>query len=91
MLGNTINNNGLYGIVGVVLRTGFGNNVLYGNNGGGQQVGGIAFPASPELLHVRCVLGAPLRTTDRETRDLLHFMGGHECRARRASTFIPLE
>jgi hypothetical protein len=55
VLGNLIVSNKFNGLAADVNGTGYGNNILFGNNGGGAQVGGAAFQLHPNV----CVPGCP--------------------------------
>jgi hypothetical protein len=55
VLGNVIVGNGDVGlVVSSTFRAGYGNNVLYGNNGGGAQVGAGALPLHPNVCEPPC-------------------------------------
>jgi hypothetical protein len=64
VLGNVIVGNGNYGISTFAVSTGYGNNILFGNAGGGAQVAGPAIQLHPNVCEPAC----PLMRSQRDTR-----------------------
>jgi parallel beta-helix repeat protein len=56
VIGNAVVSNGGYGLVSIATRTGYGNNILFGNNGGGEQVfnNGMVLQLHPNVCEPNC-------------------------------------